>query len=131
MIFLKRWIFALLLVAVTWNPTPWNYISWGFAHQQTQLPLIVLGGLLLLIGYIIYLRATLRSIGLFGVFLVLALGAAILWVLQDFGLVNFSDPRLTAWLVILGTSLVLGLGMSWSHIRRSMSGQLDVDDVDE
>jgi hypothetical protein len=25
----------------------------------------------------------------------------------------------------------MGLGLSWSHIRRRMSGQLDVDDRDE
>lgn len=131
MIFIKRWIFALILVAATWNPTQWNFVAWGLENQSTHLPLIVLGGLILLIGYIIYLRATLRSIGAFGALLVLALGAAILWVLDDFGVVDFSDPRLTAWFAILGISLVLGIGMSWSHIRRALSGQLDVDDVDE
>jgi hypothetical protein len=26
---------------------------------------------------------------------------------------------------------VLATGMSWSHIRRRLSGQADVDDVDE
>jgi hypothetical protein len=26
---------------------------------------------------------------------------------------------------------IMATGMSWSHIRRRMSGQLDVDDVDE
>ena len=130
MIFLKRWIFALLLVAVTWNPTEWNYINWSLTNQESQLPLIVLGGLLL-IGYIIYLRATLRSIGAIGVLLVLAVGGAILWVLHDFGIVNFSDPRFTAWLGIVILSAVLGLGMSWSHIRRNLTGQVDMDDVEE
>ena len=28
-------------------------------------------------------------------------------------------------------SLVLATGMSWSHIRRKMTGQIDVDDVEE
>jgi uncharacterized membrane protein YjgN (DUF898 family) len=49
------------------------------------MPLAVLFGLLLLVGYIIYLRATLRSIGLFGMCLVLALVAALLWVASDYG----------------------------------------------
>jgi Family of unknown function (DUF6524) len=31
-------------------------------------------------------------------------------------------------LVIL--SLILAVGMSWSHIRRRMSGQVDVDEKD-
>jgi Family of unknown function (DUF6524) len=26
---------------------------------------------------------------------------------------------------------ILAIGMSWSHVRRRLSGQADVDDVDE
>ena len=46
--------------------------------------MLVLAALLLLIGYIIYLRATLRSGDGFGIFLVLALIDALLSVLYDF-----------------------------------------------
>ena len=61
--FLWRWLFALLLVALTFNPTQWNYIRWSMQNGSAQLPLALFLGLLLLIGWIIYLRATLRSIG--------------------------------------------------------------------
>lgn len=88
-------------------------------------------GAALLVGYIIYVRATLRSIGSFGMGLVLAIAAALIWVLYDFGLISFDDPTLNIWMALVALSLVLGIGLSWSHIRRKLSGQADMDDVDE
>ena len=96
-----------------------------------SISLMVLAGLLLLIGYIIYLRATLRSIGGFGMTLVLALVGALLWVLYDFGVLSLDNAGLNVWLGLLALSLVLGVGLSWSHVRRALSGQADMDDVDQ
>ena len=61
--FLLRWLFAFVLVAVTYNPTDYNFVRWAATEGQNQLSVTVLAGLVLLVGYIIYLRATLRSIG--------------------------------------------------------------------
>ncbi|MFC4669942.1 DUF6524 family protein [Seohaeicola nanhaiensis] len=129
--FLLRWLFAFLLLAATYNPTDYNFVSWAMAGSDRQWSVVVLSGLVLLIGYIIYLRATLRSIGPFGVLLILAVVAAILWVLYDFGMLTLEDRSLNIWLGILALSLVLGIGMGWSHVRRMISGQSDMDDVDE
>jgi hypothetical protein len=49
----------------------------------------------------------------------------------DFGVVRLSNPGVNTWLGILALSLVLGIGLSWSLVRRKLSGQADVDDVDE
>ena len=126
-----RWLFAFVLLAATYNPTPWNYIGWSREHYQDQLSMVVLVGLVLLIGYIIYLRATLRSIGVFGMGLVLALVAALLWVLYDYRLLSLDNRDANVWLGILALSVVLGIGLGWSHVRRALSGQADIDDVDE
>lgn len=131
MSFFARWLFAFLLLAATYNPTPWNYTRWALANYETQLPLTVLLGLLLFVGYVIYLRATLRSIGAFGMILVLAIVGAALWVLWDFGLIDLSDPGFATWIALLALSVVLGIGLSWSVIRRALSGQIDTDDVEE
>ena len=84
----------------------------------------------LLIGYIIYLRATLRSIGAFGMMLVLAVVGAGLWVLYDLGVLRLDDPSMNVWLGLGALSFVLAIGLSWSIVRRALSGQADVDDVD-
>ena len=131
MSFFLRWLFAFLLLTATYNPTPFNYVSWATANFESRLSVVVLLGLILLIGYIIYFRATLRSIGVFGMLLVLGLVGAILWVLRDYGLFDLSDPKLATWIGIFALSLVLGIGLSWSIIRRKLSGQVDMDDVEE
>ncbi|GAB4265500.1 MAG: hypothetical protein Kow0013_13730 [Pararhodobacter sp.] len=131
MAFLIRWLIAFVLLAATWNPTPLNYLRWAAGHWETDLPLTVLGGLILVVGYVIYLRATLRSIGPIGMALVAAVFGALLWVLVDRGLLQIGNSALNQWLGILLSSLVLGIGLSWSILRRRISGQVDIDDVDE
>ena len=131
MSFLTRWLIAFFLVAATWNPTAWNFTRWVIERGKEELPITVLAGLILLVGWIIYLRATLRSIGPIGMALVAAVFAALIWVLVDYGIIRTDDPGLNAWLGILVASLVLGIGLSWSLVRRRISGQADVDDIDD
>lgn len=126
-----RWVFAFVLLAVTYNPTDWNYVRWTLANYDNHLSLAVLLGLILLIGYIVYARATIRSIGGFGMLLVVAVVGALLWVLYDFGLLSLENDDINLWLGILALSIVLGVGLSWSHMRRALSGQSHMDYVDD
>ncbi|MDA9249733.1 DUF6524 family protein [bacterium] len=122
--FVLRWLFAFLLLAATYNPTDWNFIRW-------VMSVAVLGSLLLIVGYIIYLRATMRSIGPIGMLLVLGLVGALLWVAFDLGWMNFENLTANTWIALVAGSFVLGIGLSWSHVRRCLSGQADMDDVDD
>ncbi|SER06160.1 DUF6524 family protein [Thalassovita taeanensis] len=129
--FILRWFVAFFLLTATFNPTEWNYAKWLSVNYAQETPMAVLLGLLLSVGYIIYLRATVRSIGAFGMFLVLAIVAALLWVLYDYGLLSLENQDVNVWLGLFALSVVLGIGLSWSLIRRMLSGQADVDDLDE
>jgi len=129
--FVLRWVFAFLLLAATFNPTEYNYVDWVRSYGGANLSIAVLTGLVLGIGYIIYLRATLRSIGAFGMLLVLAVVGAALWVLYDLGVLRLDNASFNLWLALGALSFVLGIGLSWSHVRRALSGQSDIDDVDE
>ena len=129
--FIMRWLCAFLLLAVTFNPTEYNYVNWVRDFGGMNMSIAVLLGLLLAIGYIIYLRATLRSIGGFGMLLVLAVVAAALWVLYDLGVLRLDNSSMNVWLALAALSFVLGIGLSWSHVRRELSGQADMDDVDQ
>ncbi|MBN2905212.1 MAG: hypothetical protein JXJ18_00720 [Rhodobacteraceae bacterium] len=128
--FLLRWVFAFILLAATYNPTTFNYVTWAQGAFADQMPLTLLLGLILVIGYIIYLRATLRSIGPFGMILIVALFGALTWFLLDQGWLSPDNADMNIWLGILAASLVLGIGLNWSRVRRRISGQADVDDVD-
>lgn len=128
--FILRWLFAFVLVAATYNPTSWNYVSWASANFSNQLPLVLLFGLLLVVGYVIYVNATLRSIGLFGMLLSLAVVAALVWFLWQQGWLSLENARLNTWLGLIVISAILGIGMTWSIVSRRLSGQIDVDDTD-
>jgi len=128
--FLIRWAAALFLVLVTFNPTSLNYYRWAQNSWDTSTPMVALLGLVLVVGYIIFFRATFRSIGFVGIGLVVALVGAVLWVLWDWGWISFENPTALTWIGLIALSFIMGVGLSWSIIRRRLSGQLDVDDVE-
>ena len=74
---LIRWLFSFALIALTYNPTDWNFVRWASANYETHLSVVVLLALILFILYIIFLRATLNSIGAAGMVLILA----VIWVI--------------------------------------------------
>ncbi len=129
--FLTRWAAAFLLLGCTFNPTQYNYVAWLRSYGSDNLSIAVLVGLLLVVGYVIYLRATMRSIGAGGMVLILAIVGATFWVLHDVGLLTLDDSELNTWFALGALSFVLGVGLNWSHVRRALSGQADMDDVDE
>jgi hypothetical protein len=65
------------------------------------------------------------------VFLVIAVLGALAWVLYDQGWLTLANRNLNTWLAIVALSVVLGVGLSWSFVRRAISGQVDVDDTDD
>ncbi len=128
--FLLRLLAAMVLVFATYNPSGYSWFHWISNATDRFDPLILFSGVVLLIGWVIYLRATARSLGIFGIILALAFVASLIWVLVDFGLLSLSNPTFFHYIVLFVLSLVLAAGMSWSHIRRRMTGQLDVDDIE-
>lgn len=127
---LLRFGFALLLVLVTFNPTGYSYAHWVSAHFPQITPLIVLSGLVLLAGWIVFVRATMRSLGVGGVMLAMLVAAALIWLFVSWGWINLAHSGAMTWIGLFITSIVLAIGMSWSHIRRRLSGQADVDEIE-
>ena len=127
---LLRWLGAFVLLAAIFNPTSWNYVAWARASWGQQTPLIVFTGLILAVVAMVYLVATLRSIGILGAIIIAAIFAAGLWVLTDWGVLGLDNSALNTWLALLVLSLILGIGMSWSILRQRLSGQQTTDEVD-
>lgn len=124
-----RIAFAVLLVLATFNPSGHSFAHWALGAARENLPVVALAGVTLLILWAIYLRATLRALGPFGLALATAFFAAFLWVLADAGVLTLSGGAAMEWAALAVAGVVLGVGMSWSHIRAMLSGQADVDDV--
>jgi hypothetical protein len=128
--FLLRWLFALALVLLTFNPSGYSYYHWLAEGLPKVTPVVAVCGLLLLVGWIVFIGATLRSIGSIGIVLAAALFAALLWLLVSQGWLDLHNTRALVWIALVVLSLILAVGMSWSHVSRRLSGQTDVDPVD-
>ena len=87
-------------------------------------------GVVLLIGWTIYLRATFRSLGAFGTLLAVAFFVTLIWVLISYTPLAADNLHIMTYLALFALAGVLSAGISWSHIRRRLTGQLDVDDPD-
>ncbi len=130
-----RFAYALVLVLLTYNPSGISYFDWVQDRvNDPELgldPLIVLTGVLLLIGWTMFIRATVRSLGPFGLLLAMGFFATLIWLIVYYGIVPADSVKVVTWLALVSLSGILAVGMSWSHIRRRASGQLDVDDVEQ
>jgi hypothetical protein len=138
--FLLRLVAALALVYATYNPEGVSFFHWvvrprpgetGFgAYLHGFTPLKGLAALGLLAAWVIFLQATRRSLGAGGALLVLGLFGCTIWAMIYYGVLSPGSSRAIAHLIQLAVVLVLAIGMSWSHLSRKMSGQLDTDNVD-
>jgi NADH:ubiquinone oxidoreductase subunit K len=125
-----RFGFALLLVLCTYNPGGWSYVHW-IRDDFALTPYLVGAGLLLLIGWGVYLSATLNSLGFIGIVASAAVLGTLLWMLVYWGVLSTSNFTAMQWVIEILLAALLALGMCWSHFTRRMSGQLDVDELPE
>lgn len=126
---LWRLVFSLALVLLTFNPSGFSYLHWLADGFPTVPPFKAVIGILLLGGWIFFARSTWLALGRIGLILVLALFAAIVWWMAHNDWLHLSNRTTLAWVVLCILGLVLGIGMSWAHIRRRISGQAAVDEV--
>ena len=128
--FLLRLLAAFVLVFSTYNPSGNSYYHWLSQNLTSPTPMLALVGILLLIGWTIFLRATARSLGIFGLLLAAAFFGTLLWLVIDAGLVHADSIKTITYIVLVILCCILAIGISWSHIRRRMTGQVDVDEVE-
>ena len=129
---LWRWAVSIVLVFATFNPSGHSYVHWlrnslsgeGLAAAHFFV------GLILLAGWVVYGVATKRSLGTLGTVLGAALIGTGIWFLTDIGLITASSTTAIVWLSLIALATLLAVGLSWSHIWRRLSGQLEVDDGD-
>ena len=127
---LWRVLFSMALVFLTFNPTGHSYYHWVKESVPHIQPLIAICGILLLGAWLFFIRSTLSSMGAVGVVLLMALFAAIVWWMVSQGWLSLANRAAMSWIVLTMLGFVLGIGMSWAHIRQRISGQASVDRVD-
>ncbi len=126
--FFLRWLAAVALVFGTYNPSKFNYIAWLRHMNMEQLPYLIFTGLLILIGFAIFFRATWHSIGIWGISLLILLFGSAIWSLSHLGVIDLSNHGVLTYVVLFTLATVMTIGLDWSIIRRQISGQIDVED---
>ncbi len=132
--FVWRFVSSTILVLATYNPTRFSYWAWldsaRTADPSALGPEHFVVGVVLLIGWVILLAATQRSLGFLGLMLGGALLGGVVWLLVDIGILNVNDMGTATWIGLSCISILLAVGLSWSHVWRRLTGQFEVDDGD-
>jgi len=136
--FAIRFAFALALVYATYNPWGVSFVAWVTgtwtpAHESSwfaspALKFVV--GVVLAIAWVVYGTAARRSLGGVGILLVVALCAGVIWLLVEQGVFSMENVPTLTHVALIVIAAVMAIGMSWSHVRRRLSGQVDTDDVE-
>ncbi len=126
-----RFLFALLLVLLSYNPSGYSYFHWVYNTISHITPYIVIAGIVLLIGWGVYIKATLNSLGFVGILVLAALFGSLIWLFVYWGWLSVTNISAMAWVIEILLSALLCVGMCWSHFTRRMSGQVDVDEIEE
>ena len=132
--YLLRLLGALVLVFATYNPEGRSYYHWlrsAISGEIAFSAVMAFAGVVILIVWAIYLRATFRSLGAIGTLLAVAFFATLIWVFVTYVPLATDNYKVIMYLAMVALAGVLSAGVSWSHVRRRITGQLDVDDVDQ
>ena len=127
---LYRFIAAIVIVFLSYNPEGYSYYHWALEDITAITPLKGFAGVTLLIGWVVLLRATLGSLGLIGLILAFAFFGLGTWLLIDFFELDMQNLKVLSYAIEIVLSFVLSIGVSWSHVRRRVSGQVDTDEVE-
>ena len=128
--FFLRLLLALVVVFATYNPEGFSYYHWVYEELPNFTVLKAFIGVIILIGWIILLRATFGSLCLLGVVLAVAFFGLAIWLIIDVMGLSADNQRVITYIVGIMLACVLSIGVSWSHVRRRLTGQIDTDTVD-
>lgn len=128
--FFLRLIAALVLVFATYNPSGYSFVDWvRDAMADGELgALHFFVGVLLVIGWTIYGVASIRALGMLGLLLGSLFFAGLVWVLIEYGILDLDSASGLTWVVLICLAALLAVGVSWSHLWRRLTGQLEVDE---
>lgn len=118
---------ALALVFATWNPSGWSFFHWLVQSLPNITAPLAVAGVILLIGWFLFLHATLDSLGVIGLILALALFGTLTWLVFDLGWLT-ADNEVISYVILVVASAILALGMAWAHIWRSFSGRIEEEE---
>jgi len=124
---LTRLVAALVVVLLTYNPTGYSFYHWALRELPNITAVKAFAGAVLLVAWVICLRAAFVSLGRIGLVLSALVLGTLVWMLTDYGFLNPDRPSLLSWISLIAIGIILGIGLSWSLLRARVTGQVEVD----
>jgi len=129
--FALRIALALALVFLTFNPSGYSYFHWVRGNFPGLTPGQAVLGIVLLILWIFLWRSMMQAVGSLGLALMAALTAALVWLFASWGWLDVANATVMTWVALAALGIILGIGMSWAIIRRELTGQASVDEIED
>jgi hypothetical protein len=131
--FIWRLLAALALVLLTFNPSGYSayHLTVNSISESTFGPLNLLAIAVLLAGWAVFWMATWRALDTLGVVLAALVLGALIWLLVDLGVITTDSVSAMTWIALVCLAVILAIGVSWSHISRRLTGQLNVDHIED
>ncbi len=107
-----RFIFATIIVFATYNPEGASYYHWISDALPQFSVLKAFIGVILLIAWMILIRATLGSLGAIGVILAAAFFGLATWLIIDVPGLSTDNARVISYIIEIMLASVLSIGVS-------------------
>ena len=111
--FLLRFVFAIIVVFSTYNPEGTSYYHWVYEAIPEFSVLKAFIGVIILIAWIILIRATLGSLGTIGIILAAAFFGLAIWLVIDVIGLSTDNSRIISYIIGIMLASVLSIGVSW------------------
>jgi len=128
--FIVRFIFAIVVVFSSYNPEGYSYYHWITEDLSAFNAVKAFIGVILIIGWVILIRATFGSLGAIGIMLAAAFFGLAIWLVIDVLGLSTDSFDVISYIIEIMLASVLSTGVSWSHVRRRFTGQVDTDELD-
>ena len=130
---LRWWVSLILSMGLalgTWNPTDINFIHYVMQGDLLNgfKPFYIL---VIFALWIIAFKAIFQSLQWYGAFIVMAIIAAFVWGLVQYGWIDLSDWNNIGWIGTIGMGILIWLGLNASIWWKRFTGIYTTDIAEE
>lgn len=132
-IHLRWWVSLILSIALavgTWNPSDHHFIAYISGNHPLAgfHPFFIL---IMIALWIMAIKAILQSIKIYGALIVMAIIAAFVYGLSQWGWLDTSKWTTLGWVATIGMGLLIFIGMNASIVWKKATGVYTTDATDE
>jgi len=124
-----RLLIAAIVVFSTYNPSGKSIFHWIQNHDDPTNAWVVLVGIVFVLMHFALLIAAWKALGKLGIFIVIILFAALVYLSLQEGWVSPENLESVQWLALILYSVFLGIGLAGAIIWRRATGQIITDEA--